>query len=167
MGYLVPVRVCLPMAVGHGGCWLVVVVVVVAVGVVPRFFRLTFRPRFTKSKNYCSIQTLENDLRFYSTPLCREFRCAPCWHSHLIRLSTFRKKCPGRPQIHGHLLNSQDTSLKIPGRVFSEGAEAPQTITTSRTVLGDLKTDNKCQLLVGIVDIVQKDRLYKMSKLKS
>ena len=61
----------------------------------PRFFRLTFRPRFTKSRNCLRIQILENDSQFYSTPLCREFRCASCWHSHLIRLSTFRKKVQG------------------------------------------------------------------------
>ena len=89
-GYLVPLRVCLPVAVEHGGCWLV------AVGgggaVIPRFFRLTFRPRFAKSRNCLRIQTLENGLQFYNTPFCREFRCASCWHSHLIRLSTFRKK---------------------------------------------------------------------------
>ena len=49
----------MPVAVGHGGCWLVVV----AVGgvVIPRFFRLTFRPRFTKSRNCLRIQTLENE----------------------------------------------------------------------------------------------------------
>ena len=35
MGYLVPVRVCLLVAVGHGGCWLVAAaVVVVVVGVI-------------------------------------------------------------------------------------------------------------------------------------
>ena len=89
-GYLIPVRVCLPVAVGHGTCWLVVVVA--AVGVISRFFRLTFRPRFAKSRNCLRTQTLENDLQFYSTPFCREFRCASSWHSHLTRLSTFWKK---------------------------------------------------------------------------
>ena len=86
-GYLVPVRVCLLVAVGHGGCWLVAVV-----GVIPRFFRLTFRPRFAKSRNCLRIQTLKKHLGQKSTPFCREFRCASSWHSHLIRLSTFWKK---------------------------------------------------------------------------
>ena len=34
MGYLVPVGVCLLVAVGHGGCWLVIVAVAVTVGII-------------------------------------------------------------------------------------------------------------------------------------
>ena len=131
-GYLVPVRVCLPVAVGHGTCWLAA-----AVGVIPRLFRLTFRPRFAKSWICFWIQTLENGLQFYSTPFCREFWCASCWHSHLIRLSTFRKKRPGRPQIYENRQKSQDTCSTNPGRVFSEGAEAPEAMNTSRTARGN------------------------------
>ena len=37
-GYLVPVRVCLVVAVGRGGCWLVVTVVVGGGSVTPRYF---------------------------------------------------------------------------------------------------------------------------------
>ena len=48
----------MPVAVGHGTCWLVVVAVV---GVIPRFFRLTFRPRFAESRHCLRIQTLENE----------------------------------------------------------------------------------------------------------
>ena len=76
-------------------------------------------------------------------------------------------KIPGGPQIHEHRLNSQDTCSKIPGRVFSEGAEAPQAITTSRTVLGDPETGNKCNLLVDMFYMFQKCRLFKVSILKS
>ena len=36
--------------------------------------------------------------------------------------------------------NPQDTCSKIPGRVFSEGAEPPEAMTTSRTARGDLQT---------------------------
>ena len=90
-GYLIPVRVCLPVDVGHAGCWLVVAVV----GVIPRFFRLTFRPRFAKSRNCLRIQTLEKHLGQKSTSFWREFRCACSWHSHFTRLPTFWKKSSG------------------------------------------------------------------------
>ena len=56
------------------------------------FFRLTFRPRFAKSRNCLRIQTLKKHLGQKSTSFCREFRCASSWHSHLIRLLTFWKK---------------------------------------------------------------------------
>ncbi len=71
------------------------------------------------------------------------------------------------PKIDKNRQNPQDTCSKIPGRVFSEGAEAPQAITASRTVLGDLKTGNKCQLLVDIFNMFQKRRLLNTSKPKS
>ena len=61
----------------------------------PRFFRLTFRPRFAKSRNCLRIQTLKKHLGQKSTSFCREFRCASSWHSHLIRLPTFWKKSSG------------------------------------------------------------------------
>ena len=44
------------------------------------------------------------------------------------------------PKIDKNRQNPQDTCSKIPGRVFSEGAEPPEAITTSRTARGDLKT---------------------------
>ena len=44
------------------------------------------------------------------------------------------------PKIDKHRQNPQDTCSKIPGRVFSEGAEPPEAITTSRTARGDFKT---------------------------
>ena len=37
-------------------------------------------------------------------------------------------------------LTKVDTCSKVAGRVFSEPAEAPQAITTRRTVLGDPET---------------------------
>ena len=109
-------RVCLPVAVGHAGCWLVV-----AVGVIPRFFRLTFRPRFAKSRNCLRIQTLKKHLGQKSTSFCREFRCASSWHSHLIRLPTFWKKSPVGTQIDKIWLNWQYTCSKNPGASFFWG----------------------------------------------
>ena len=50
------------------------------------------------------------------------------------------EKRPGGPKIHEHRLNPQDTCSQNPGRLFSEVPEAPQAITTSRTVLGDPET---------------------------
>ena len=44
------------------------------------------------------------------------------------------------PKIDKNRQNPQDTCSKIPGRVFSEGAEPPEAITTSRTARGDSKT---------------------------
>ena len=44
------------------------------------------------------------------------------------------------PKIDKHRQNPQDTCSKHPGRVFSEGAEPPEAITTSRTARGDLET---------------------------
>ena len=50
------------VAVGRGGCWLVVIgaggggVVAVVVGVTPRIFRLTFWPRFDHPRNYLRNQ---------------------------------------------------------------------------------------------------------------
>ena len=43
-------------------------------------------------------------------------------------------------RIDTHRQHPQNTCPKIPGRAFSETAEAPQAITTSRTVLGDPET---------------------------
>ena len=40
------------------------------------------------------------------------------------------------PEIDKNHPNPQDTCSKIPGRVFSEGAEPPEAITTSRTARG-------------------------------
>ena len=40
------------------------------------------------------------------------------------------------PKIDKNRQNPQDTCSKIPGRVFSEGAEPPEAITTSRTARG-------------------------------
>ncbi len=54
------------------------------------------------------------------------------------------------PKIDKNRQNPQDTCSKIPGRVFSEVAEAPQAITTSRTVLGDPETSKKIHMLVDI-----------------
>ena len=132
-GYLVPVRVCLPVDVGHAGCWLVVAVV----GVIPRFFRLTFRPRFAKSRICFRIQTLKKHLGQKSTSFCREFRCASSWHSHLNRLLTFlKKKSAVGTKIDKIWLNWQYTCSNNPGRHFSEVAEAPQAATTRRRRLG-------------------------------
>ncbi len=41
------------------------------------------------------------------------------------------------PKIDKNRQNPQDTCSKIPGRVFSEGAEPPEAITTSRTARGN------------------------------
>ena len=43
------------------------------------------------------------------------------------------------PKIDKNRQNPQDTCSKIPGRVFSEVAEAPQADTTHRTARGGLK----------------------------
>ena len=55
------------------------------------------------------------------------------------------------PKIDKSRQNPQDTCSKIPGRVFSEVAEAPQAATTSRTARGGggtLKPVKLVQLLV-------------------
>ena len=44
------------------------------------------------------------------------------------------------PKIDKNQQHPQDTCSKNPGRDFSEGAEPPEAITTSRTAWGDLKT---------------------------
>ena len=44
------------------------------------------------------------------------------------------------PNIDKNRQNPQDTCSKITGRAFSEGAEPPEAITSSRTARGDLKT---------------------------
>ena len=56
------------------------------------------------------------------------------------------------PKIDKNRQNPQDTCSKIPGRVFSEVAEAPQAAATRRTVLGDPETAKKCQILVDMLD---------------
>jgi len=61
---------------------------------VPRTPRLTVCPRFYISRNYLRSQSLKNSMARHSTPVCREFWCAPCWHSPLARWSTFWK-CQG------------------------------------------------------------------------
>jgi len=62
----------------------------------PRFFRLTFWPRFYHSQNY-KIYQLEKKkhLRALGPASCTEFQCASCWHSHLIRSAIFGTKIPG------------------------------------------------------------------------
>ena len=57
------------------------------------------------------------------------------------------------PKMDKHRQNPQDTCSKIPGRVFSEVAKAPQAAATRRTVLGDSGTNNKCQVFVEMFDI--------------
>ena len=59
-------------------------------------------------------------------------------------------------KIDKHRQNPQDTCSKNPGRVFSEPAEGPQAITTSRTMLGDLTTGKQKHLLVGSVVFFKK-----------
>ena len=43
------------------------------------------------------------------------------------------------PKIDKHRQTPQDTCSTNPGRVFSEGAEPPEAITTSRTARGTMQ----------------------------
>jgi len=61
----------------------------------PGLFRLTFWPRFYHSQNYKTHQLEKNHLGAFGPASCTEFRCASCWHSHLIRSVIFEKKYQG------------------------------------------------------------------------
>ena len=52
------------------------------------------------------------------------------------------------PKIAQNRQNPQDTCSRNPGRVFSEGAEPPEAITTSRTARGDLQAGKENDCLV-------------------
>jgi hypothetical protein len=52
------------------------------------------------------------------------------------------------PKIDKNRQNPQNTCSKIPGRVFSEVAEAPQAARTQTHRAGRPETGNKCQYLV-------------------
>ena len=92
----------------------------------PRFFRLTSRPRFTKSGNCSRNQTLKTQLRRTSTYFCTEYRCVSCWHSHLTRSSTFWKKSRGGSNQRKSTNMSIYILKQSRGVLFSEVAEAPQ-----------------------------------------
>ena len=55
-----------------------------------------------------------------------------------LEIDTFLGK--QRPIFNKMIKNQQDACSKNPGRVFSEGAEPPEAITTPRTARGDPKT---------------------------
>ena len=51
----------------------------------PRFFSLTFWPRFYHSRDYQRNQVGKTNLGVLGPASCTECRCTSCWHSHLSR----------------------------------------------------------------------------------
>ena len=66
------------------------------------------------------------------------------------------------PKIDKHRQNPQDTCSKIPGRVFSEVAEAPQAATTSRTARGGTLKPVTMSIISRDFDNFRKCRLFKV-----
>ena len=81
----------------------------------PRFFRLTFRPRFYRSRNYQRYQVEEKDLGQCGTDMCTEFRYGSCSDSHLSWRDDICNLLPGSQEMLILLLLDM---LDFQGRAF-------------------------------------------------
>ena len=87
----------------------------------PRFFRLTFWPRFYNSRNYLRNRVEKKDIGLSSTYLCTEFRCGSCSDSHFswrCYICKFRLEVLETPKTTHFVHFSELTCSKIPGMLF-------------------------------------------------